>query len=231
MPELTHEQFESLDCRKISVSYNEYGGYCFPLNSMNRPVVRHILDRQVWEPETIQYIRENCSGNIVHAGAYFGDFFPAIAPVCETLYAFEPCRESFECARMTQWINRLENIHLENAGLGSERMKLKLKTNDGTLGGNSRITDDGDEEIQIIPLDELSLENISILQLDVEGFEQEALKGALDTIYHNQPTLILEVLEDSPLMETDGWFANTIIAMGYRMEAIIEGNVVFRTSN
>lgn len=175
-------------------------------------------------------MRENCDGNIVHAGAYFGDFLPALSPVCETLYAFEPCRESFECAEITTWINRLDNVVLRNSALGSVNKTLKLETHAGTLGGNSRIRADGDEEVSAVTLDSLSLENISILQLDVEGFEEDALKGAMATITRDKPILVIEMLQGSPLMQVNSWFTDAIIGMGYRMVKIIEGNVVFQTS-
>ena len=52
--------------------------------------------------------------------------------------------------------------------------------------------------------------NVSIIQLDVEGFEQPALKGAMTTIARCRPILILETLADHT------WFTERILCLGYR---------------
>ena len=54
---------------------------------------------------------------------------------------------------------------------------------------------DKDDKINtsIITLDSLNLNNVSIMKIDVEGYEIEALTGALDTIQKNKPIIILEI--------------------------------------
>src|SRR5438046_4458528 len=91
------------------IASNEYGMYCIPQSSSDRPASKAVLASKVWEPKTIQFIRENCgTGDVVHAGMYFGDFLPGISKALAPgalLWGFEPNPENFECARCTSLLN------------------------------------------------------------------------------------------------------------------------------
>ena len=99
------------------------------------------------------------------------------------------------------------------------------------MGGASKIIDaEGEgtnnlEEVSIVAIDEEvpGDRNVSILQLDVEGFEMQALSGALQTIRRCTPILILENLDDSDLFESE-WFAKNILSLGYRRTGNLHGN-------
>ena len=75
-----YESLNQLDVLKCKISYNKYGGYCVPLSSHYRPAAKTVLSKKVYEPDTIEYMLKNCkSGDVVHAGTYFGDFLPALS--------------------------------------------------------------------------------------------------------------------------------------------------------
>ena len=57
--------------------------------------------------------------------------------------------------------------------------------------------------------------NISILQLDIEGFEKQALMGALETIKRCKPILILE--DDHGFTKSD-WFKDNILSLDYNID-------------
>ena len=235
------EQYDALTALKCIVSYNKYGGYCVPESSRHRPAAQKILSNDVYEPKTIEFITSNCrNGDVVHAGTYFGDFLPALSKGCvpdSKVWAFEPNPENYRCAKITLDINDIENVVLANAGLGSKQEYLLVKTadeNGRSLGGTSRIiatesTDvAGAETVQIVTIDDVigADRYVSIIQLDVEGHEKEALTGALKTIQRCLPTLILEVLPNSTLLGGD-WFSENVISLGYRKISDFHGNSVF----
>lgn len=240
-PNLSPEQYEALGALKCIVSYNRYGGYCVPESSRNRPAARKVLANDVYEPDTIAFIRQHCDqGDVVHAGTYFGDFLPGLASGVAPgamVWAFEPNPENYRCARITLELNDAGNVTLTNAGLGAKRDTLLVQTSDDqgrSLGGSSKIiagesTDTGGtESVEIVTIDDMvgPDRQVSIIQLDVEGHEQEALSGALKTIGRCRPIIILEVLPESSLLESD-WFADTILDLGYRETGRLHGNTVF----
>lgn len=234
----TFELSNTLQCK---VAYNKYGGYCVPLSSHHRPAAQKILSNDVYEPKTIAYMLNNCNnGDIVHAGTYFGDFLPALSRGVVSgakVWAFEPNPENYRCAKITLEINDIKNTVLTNAGVGGKKETLLVKTRDAygrALGGASQIINGnandevGTEFVQIVTIDDVvdSERNVSIIQLDVEGHEKEALKGALTTIKRCLPIIILEFLPNSTLLGSD-WFSNNILSLGYRKIHNIHGNSVF----
>lgn len=226
---------------RCTIGYNKYGGYCIPLSAKHRPAARAILAFHVYEPDTIEFMAASCGeGDIVHAGTFFGDFLPALSSKCATdarIWAFEPNTENYRCALVTVAINDLENVHLVRAGLGAQRSTLSVQTKDETgisLGGASHIiprsqAEPGAEDVEIVAIDDVvpTERVVSILQLDVEGYEQQALAGALNTIRRCLPIIILEVLPSSGLTESE-WFTEKILALGYRRTHFLHGNQVFQ---
>jgi FkbM family methyltransferase len=216
-----------LQCR---IAYNKYGRYYVPLSSDHRPAAQTILAGEVWEPSTIDFLTSNCkTGDIVHAGTYFGDFLPALSHSCGVgakVWAFEPNPENYRCALGTVAINGLENVELHNAGVGARRGSLAMVVSDGSgksLGGLSRVVGKSDERngegfvnVDIVTIDEMisSERTVSIIQLDVEGFEKEALTGALMTIRRCKPIIVLEQLPE------ESWFSKNIMSLGYQIVGV-----------
>lgn len=223
------------------VAYNKFGGYCVPLSAKDRPAVKRILASRVYEPDTLDFITSNCGdGDIVHAGTFFGDFLPAISAACgpqAIVWAFEPNSENFRCAKITADINDLQNVNLTHAGLGAERSEQRVQTRDHSghsLGGASRIVpksvaNDCSEDVDIVAVDDIVPvdRKVSILQLDVEGYEQEALTGSLHTIQRCRPTIILEVSPHSELTESE-WFKKNLLDLGYRKTGQLHYNQIFQ---
>jgi len=241
-PKVKHSYWdvENLSALKCTISYNQYGGYCVPESSAHRPAAIAVLSGAVHEPETIEYMVANCRDrDMIHAGTFFGDFLPALSRSVNSnavVWAFEPNRENFRCAKITLDINDATNVRLAHAGLGATSERLFVQTTDGrgrSLGGTSRITGaaqaaEGRESVDVVSIDEVVPRdrNVGILQLDVEGYEKEALSGALATIRRCLPILILEVLPDSSLVHSE-WFLENVLSLGYQMTGKVHGNMVF----
>lgn len=241
---ISSDRYEKLAALKCRISYNKYGGYCVPESSCHRPAARRILMNGVYEPKTISFMVSNCGqGDIVHAGTYFGDFLPALSNGLDDgskIWAFEPNPENFRCTKITVEINAIKNIELINAGLGEKQDTLLVKTEDKqgrSLGGGSRIISrkkaiiSGTQKVDIVAIDDVidSQRNVSIIQLDVEGFEKQALTGALKTIKRCLPIIILEVWPNGPLLGSH-WFEQNILKLGYRKINELHGNATFSCS-
>ncbi len=226
-------KYHALAALKCSIAYNVYGGYCVPESSRHRPACKAILANDVWEPQTIELMRRSCGdGDIVHAGTFFGDFLPALSAALKPgakVWAFEPSRENYRCAKITSELNGLGNVELVHAALGAQCMAARVKTVDATgipMGGSAQVGDDGDETVDVVTIDDVTDgRQVSIVQLDVEGYERQALEGALRLIRRCRPMLILETLKGSTLLESQ-WFADSILAHGYRQISSVHDNAV-----
>lgn len=228
------EQYRALPALKCEIGYNRYGGYCVPESSRHRPACEAILAHEVWEPETIELIRRECRhGDVVHAGTFFGDFLPGLSTALvpgATIWAFEPSMENYRCSKITAEINALRNVALTHAGLGAQRKAARVKTTDalGALGGHSQILEEGDEDVEIVRIDDaVDGRHVSVIQLDVEGCEREALEGARETLRRCRPILVLEALFDEDLLSGE-WFGANLGVLGYRVSSKVHDNVILR---
>lgn len=122
------------------------------------------------------------------------------------VFVFEPFPSNFEKLRTNVGLNRFENLHLINKGLGAESGELGMFVADEANAGMNRMSADGSSEsknatvVEVVKLDDFILENgidrIDLIKIDVEGFEMNVLRGSENTLKTFRPKLFLEVIDD-----------------------------------
>lgn len=192
---LTQDGVFSVAYRQVKFNDN---AYFVPEYAAHRPAAKAIADGELYEPATHVLVRqwlEVRPGSMVHAGTFFGDMIPTFAKACpKTLYAFEPVLENYVLAKLGVEANELDNVVLTNAGLGSEVKPARIDTGGEEAthrGGSSKIAQSG-QSTALMPIDALGIDDLSLLQLDVEGFELHALHGARDTVNRCSPVILVE---------------------------------------
>ncbi len=197
--------FASQDSYKIDFSRVSFGGsnYFVPKYAAHRPACSAILDGRLFEPQThdlVARLLKDMGGSMVHAGTFFGDMLPSFSKACSgTIFAFEPVLENFVLAKLTVDSNRLDNVMIYNAGLGDRVSVSHVDTGADAAshnGGSSQISDSG-QQTNLCTIDSLDIQDLSIIQLDVEGFELQALKGAVASIKKHDPVIMIEDNNDS----------------------------------
>jgi FkbM family methyltransferase len=218
------------------IAENCYGLYCLPLQSRQRPASVEIINGRVWEPKTIETICSSArSGDVIHAGAFFGDFLPAISRAlgpAAKVWAFEPNSQNFQAAIITCRLNELKNVELRQCGLSerSGHRELLIGQSETWFGGGSRIVHtqaaagDHTETIAVKSIDAVVPPDrqVSVLQLDVEGHEMFALSGGYETIRRCLPLIILETLPDN-------WVGKNLMPLGYRVIGRCNENFILST--
>lgn len=220
------------------IGRNRFGDYCIPNESSHRPAAQRVLHGGIWEPGTIELMAQHAAmGDIVHAGAYFGDFLPAIGRALgrrRILWAFEPNPINHQAALITCRLNRLRRVRLIQAALGPSEEALEMRVSNGRrpLGGASRVVrpSQGNLGATTIQVRSAALDDViprrrkvSLIQLDVEGFETEALAGGLETIHAWRPILILEHLPREDIL-------NVLRATGYRIVGRCHSNRILKAA-
>lgn len=126
---------------------------------------------------------------IADLGAYNGDtvaeFLNATGGCVKKIFALEPDRKNFaKLQRNTEKYNFVESFNV--AAYSEDRVLFFKKT----AGRQSKIADKG-EEVKAVKIDSLIKEKISLLKMDIEGSELEAIEGAKETILSRKPKLYI----------------------------------------
>src|SRR2546430_3227840 len=134
-----------LKAAEVVIAENAHGFYCVPRAAVQRPAARKIINGEVWEPETIDFVVRHCvDRSVVHAGAFFGDFLPAVSRALvadAVLYAAEPNPENHASSLWTVRINGLRNVKLFRGALGRSASTADIIVRDEagpSLGGRGR---------------------------------------------------------------------------------------------
>jgi len=109
-------------------------------------------------------------------------------------YAFEPDPASYKiCQEKRERFHLVNEVELLPFGAWSKRTELHFSaTNDGC----SHLCDTGEITVPVTTIDEMLAERnhqekITLIKMDIEGSELEALRGAKETIRHDKPKLAI----------------------------------------
>lgn len=126
---------------------------------------------------------------IVDSGAYNGDTVEEFLSVTNSsagrIYALEPDKKNF--AKLVRNTDTFPFVRPMNVAAYKQDTTLFFKK---AAGRQSRISNEG-EEIEAIRIDSLGDENISLIKMDIEGSELDAIKGAEKTISTLKPKLYI----------------------------------------
>lgn len=201
---------------KLAPNNNQY-----PKNTLrncSRDDIRYLLDISDYmqyciyygitiEPREKLYNLVKDGTTIIDVGTNIGETLLNFARINKTglNIGFEPVPDLYARAEYNLKLNDLPNIKLENLALSNEAGKLTFNvTNENNSGGIFLSSDlnqeDSSRTVRAITLDsyvlENNLDNISLLKIDVEGFELNVLEGAVMTLNKFKPALFIE-LDDS----------------------------------
>ena len=125
----------------------------------------------------------------IDAGALDGQTaleFARTVPNFRRIVCFEPDANNFIKTRSK--IESLPRTRAYPLGLWSGSTTLRFQSN----GGGSCINADGEESVEVTALDEtLSGEPITLIKMDIEGAEVEAINGAAHIIQSQKPKLAI----------------------------------------
>lgn len=161
----------------------------------NDPVVHGIKNGQLYGLTNYLFLKhytKDLSGWIIDCGAHIGTF--SFVPVLEKhkVLLIEAAKQNLQCLNAT--FASFDNAIVEKAIVLDKKQNCDFPTNYGPFGF-PQIKDEGAEESETIDniCKKHNIDKISMIKIDIEGFEEEALTGATEIISLNKPVMLLEI--------------------------------------
>jgi len=135
---------------------------------------------------------------VIDAGAWIGDFSAYAASKGAMVYAFEPVNETFQLLHKTKALNNVMGggkIYPVQKGLSNNECEVNMAICE-TSGSNSIVAKGNvTETITITTLDKFVEENklarVDFIKADIEGAEQDMLRGASNVLKTFAPKLAI----------------------------------------
>lgn len=135
-------------------------------------------------------------GLAIDGGAHVGSWTKVMTEYFEEVLAFEPCDKSYSFLYDNLGDN--ENVFLMPCALmdKSGNVSVHPPRKGKRLSLTARqVTPNRDGDVAAVSIDDLDVDNCSLIKLDLEGAEHLALLGAIKTIDKYKPLLIVEFNE------------------------------------
>ena len=161
---------------------------------------------------------------VLEIGANIGAHTIQIAERARAVFAFEPQRLIFQmlCANLA--LNNVTNVVAINGAVGKCAGKVSIpvlspdcSNNFGALG----CADWGEgEDVRLYTIDGMGLTDVHFMKIDVEGMEEDVLRGAAMTIRAHRPIIYFEcdredkkesLLQYLPRFDYDQWWHVTML--------------------
>lgn len=191
-----HFQYTPQDVRIINRKGIKYE---VSLNNYNDWLLFFGIDNQ--HKENI-YAKINNGNVILDVGSNIGEVLLNMAKVNPegTIYGFEPVKSTFEKLQKNVSLNRFSSISLHQLALSDTNEIVYYQTKEGHSGGtmmskeSKNISQDFIEAKTLDHFVEMnSIEKIDFIKVDIEGFEMNFLKGAIETLKKFKPSIFMEV--------------------------------------
>jgi FkbM family methyltransferase len=133
---------------------------------------------------------------VIHIGAHYGEEVPEyIKNGISEVHLFEPLSESYKIL-----VNNLQDLKINwvtyNTALGSKNERVTMFVSDNERQSSSILSPKDHlthhpnvrfpttEEILVTTLDSQKIKNCNFINMDVQGYELEVLRGATKTLEH-----------------------------------------------
>ena len=173
----------------------------------------------------------------IDVGANQGEYALFLTQYSRRVYCFEPVAEMCEVLR-----HRFRgcDVTVECCALGEDSGESELAipyADSGPLFTRSTFSVSGERHEQqrgnsfrrrrvpVRRLDDWKLTNVGFIKIDVEGFELHVLKGALQTIQCNRPTLFMEIEQRFHQSVRINEVCNWIASLGYHPYFVQRGRL------
>jgi len=197
----------------------------FYIDNTNDTIKGTLSRGEIWEHTIVQLIKKYAKqGTIaVDLGSHIGTHLLSMSQAVGNkgyVIGFEPQKKMFSELRMNMLLNHCQNVGVYRCAVGKEFKRIQMNRAISANEGGTSIGHGGDFA-EVIPLDSLQLKDVSLVKIDVEGYEDEVLAGAEATIRRNHPTIIIELMDGNPILDEKRQATiKTLEDLGYTVDKI-----------
>jgi len=200
------EMLENLENTE-QVHINNTGNFIIYKNDY---IANEIKQTGDWEPEFNNFFKNILTkdSNVIDIGAFVGTNTIKMARHAKHVYSFEPFHKTLELLNKNLILNDISNVTTYNLAVGNEHKtinKLWFPIKDINWGcmrinkDNRLFNDSIDINVDMIKLDDITInERVDLIKIDVEGCEEEVLKGGINFIKKCKPVILIENWSQKP---------------------------------
>lgn len=184
-----------------------------------------------YEIELLEYVREKYlrDGMVyLDCGANIGNhtvFFTRVAKA-KKVFAFEGHPRTYGILEKNVALNSLEDcVNTYNCVLGEENGRAKIQHEEPTNIGGTSFCEDASGNMPMVCIDDMTwTDSVDFVKMDVEGFEEQVLRGMKNLLRRDKPVLWVEIFPDKYQR-----VAGFLQEIGYRQEQELFGgrNYIF----
>ncbi len=134
---------------------------------------------------------------ILDIGSNIGNHTLYFLIECEAkkVHCFEPIKSTFQTLKTNIVINHLEErVCLHNVAVGECNGKASITHYEKDNIGATELKEESNGTIDIIAIDDINFsEDLSLIKIDVEGFETKVIKGMTQTLKKHHPFILIEI--------------------------------------
>lgn len=188
LAEFPEEQYEIVDVPQLGKFY---------LDDNPAWVKRFLRTGRIWEPKVQRVMARHAAPGTtaLDIGAHIGSHTLALARMVGpdgAVYAFEPQKKIFRELVKNLELNGLHNVVPLRFAVGASHEVIEMSPTEGR-DGLMQVGAGGDEA-ELRTLDSFGFRNVSLIKIDVEGYELAVLQGAVETIRAWHPAIVVEIL-------------------------------------
>lgn len=150
-------------------------------------------DKRLYQPQHIdrcfQHIK-NRKNTAIDVGGHCGFWSFYLGGNFKKVYAFEPVEIFRECFKKNI---PHENVVLLPVALGNENSFVSMNVELENTGATHVSTKTNDlDKVELKKLDDYEFTDVDFIKIDVEGYENQVVLGAKETLLRNKPIIIVE---------------------------------------
>jgi len=186
-----------------------------------------------WEPSVKKILGNVQSGDVVDIGSSWGIYSLMLGRKLSgkgRVVAIEPNQNYYRYLLRNIALHKTSNVQALNMACWSENTTLSLSPHvsgytkmDSSVSTNLK---QGGYPVEAKPLDDilkdLSITNLTLVKIDVEGAESHVLSGMQKTLKGNDLTIIFEVENNNSLIKCTNFLAK----FGYEVDRLPDGNYI-----